>query len=372
MTKKLLITCRPTNPNVKNIGDYIQTIAVKQYSERWDGYIDREETNSYRPDDGEIRKVVFNGCYIWNYDNWPPSEYICPLFTSLHIFPFVADKLLTPKNVEYFKAHSPIGCRDLGTLHYLEDKGIPAYFSACLTLTLGDSYHHVEGGGNLLFVDPILPDLIKEKKSSLIGCVLKAMLTGLPTVIKLYQNKYFHGYSEWGHRETTSFIDRIRTLFYVCKFIEVYTSRFEYSALKNARFMSNMYRYPESKRNDNDYFMKVADDYLKEYANASLVVTSRIHVALPCVAINTPVIFVVNDLLQSSVKVFNTPGRFDGILDFFRIFTIENNILVTSDEVLSRIRKIGLTSVISNKDSWKPYAKKIKKIVLDFFNDESI
>ena len=371
MSKKLLITCRPTNPKVKNIGDYIQTIAVKQYSKKWEGYIEREETNNYKTDDGEIVKVVFNGCYIREYNNWPPSSSIHPLFTSVHIFPFVADKLLTPKNVEYFKAHGPIGCRDLGTLHCLEKKGIPAYFSACLTLTLGETFHHV-GGGKILFVDPVLPDLKNERRINLLWCVLKTMLTSLPMVAKLYRNKYFHGYSEWGHRETNSFFDKLRTLLYVCKFIEVYTSRFECSAIKNAQFISNMYRYPSVKSNDNDFFMQVAEDYLKEYSKASLVVTSRIHAALPSIAMNTPTVFVVNDLLNSSETAFNTPGRFDGIIDFFRSYTIENNRLETNDDVLCNIKKIGNKTIILNKDNWKPYAEKLKKIVLDFVRDESI
>lgn len=40
--------------------------------------------------------------------------------------------------------------------------------------------------------------------------------------------------------------------------------------------------------------LAVASDYLDTYERAKLVITSRLHVALPCVALGTPVIFLAN------------------------------------------------------------------------------
>jgi len=38
--------------------------------------------------------------------------------------------------------HAPIGARDLSTLAQLQEKGIPSYFSGCLTLTLNHPVKH--------------------------------------------------------------------------------------------------------------------------------------------------------------------------------------------------------------------------------------
>ena len=38
--------------------------------------------------------------------------------------------------IQYLQQHGPIGCRDYHTANILSTKGIPNYFSGCLTLTL--------------------------------------------------------------------------------------------------------------------------------------------------------------------------------------------------------------------------------------------
>ncbi len=48
-----------------------------------------------------------------------------------------AEVLLEGKNLDYWRAHAPVGTRDLWTLDLLRAKGVDAYFSACVTLTLG-------------------------------------------------------------------------------------------------------------------------------------------------------------------------------------------------------------------------------------------
>ncbi len=84
---------------------------------------------------------------------------------------------------------------------------------------------------------------------------------------------------------------------------------------------------------------------------------------------NTPVIFVTNELLESTEQKFNTPGRFEGILDFFRVLRIENNRLTSNDDILNSIEKINTTAIIKNKDNWKPYAEKLKKQIIEFFKN---
>lgn len=60
--------------------------------------------------------------------------------------------------------------------------------------------------------------------------------------------------------------------------------------LLNLGYVSHLY---EAGKND-DYYFSEADSLLKKYADAKLVVTSRIHCALPCIGMETPVIYVQN------------------------------------------------------------------------------
>jgi len=58
----------------------------------------------------------------------------------------------------------------------------------------------------------------------------------------------------------------------------------------------------------------MAETILKEYASASLVITSRLHSALPCLAIGTPVIFVP--------KNPHDP-RLEGYSEYLKIYSVD-------------------------------------------------
>ncbi|RYF99012.1 MAG: hypothetical protein EOO02_17785 [Chitinophagaceae bacterium] len=78
--------------------------------------------------------------------------------------------------------------------------------------------------------------------------------------------------------------------------------------LKEAIFVNQ--EPPAGKYNDDEKF-EMAEELLKKYARAKLVITSRIHCALPCLAMGTPVIFV------NGFDSFVDSCRFDGILELF-------------------------------------------------------
>jgi hypothetical protein len=67
---------------------------------------------------------------------------------------------------------------------------------------------------------------------------------------------------------------------------------------------------PANRYNDEEKFA-MAEDLLNQYAKAKLVITSRIHCALPCLAMGTPVIFI------NGFDSFVDSCRFDGILELF-------------------------------------------------------
>jgi lipopolysaccharide biosynthesis glycosyltransferase len=63
----------------------------------------------------------------------PFNKNINPLFISFHVNR--AD-MLTPETIEHLKANGPIGCRDWYTTHLLLSRGVPAFFSGCITTTV--------------------------------------------------------------------------------------------------------------------------------------------------------------------------------------------------------------------------------------------
>lgn len=122
--------------NTENIGDDIQSIATEQFLPKVDYFVPRDNMSKIK----EKCKIIMNGWFMhkpvrFKQDHrlsfdFPPKNNFEPLFVSTHL---IDDSLI---DVEYFKKHEPIGCRDLSTLELFKSKGIDAYFSGCLTLTL--------------------------------------------------------------------------------------------------------------------------------------------------------------------------------------------------------------------------------------------
>lgn len=234
-----------------NVGDEIQSLAIKQMLDRVDFYIDREKLNTFR--NQEKVKLILNGWYMDNPRNWPPSNDIEPLFISFHISHNANTNkvFLNPDNVAYFKKHEPIGCRDVQTKELLESKGIDAYFSGCATLTYENSFN--ERNNTIICADPLF-------------------------------NIYPYSYGKEIYKRLIP---------------EKYHNEIEYVGHK---------RYDVEK--DVEGRFKDAEELIEKYSKAKLVITSRIHVALPCLALGTPVIF-----LDAGYSSKNMRNRFEGLLD---------------------------------------------------------
>ena len=65
---------------------------------------------------------------------FPLHRNLRPIFISFHCN---KRSLLTPDAVEYLRRHGPVGCRDWTTTHLLNSMGVPAFFSGCVTTTIG-------------------------------------------------------------------------------------------------------------------------------------------------------------------------------------------------------------------------------------------
>lgn len=134
---------KPLKPHMKtrpvNLGDPIQSYAVKNlYREM--GIREEDIVPVPRYDmadyDGEECVCVVNSASNYEelaYDSrfMPPSAKVHAIPMSLHIH-----RELPADELAYYKTCGGVGCRDLYTVDYLKSLGVDAYLTGCLTLTL--------------------------------------------------------------------------------------------------------------------------------------------------------------------------------------------------------------------------------------------
>ncbi|WP_183568333.1 polysaccharide pyruvyl transferase family protein [Mucilaginibacter sp. SP1R1] len=307
--------------NIVNVGDYIQSIAARQFLPQVDTLVSREGLQSYN---GENIKMIMNAWYMANPTHFPPSPKIDPLYVSIHINSRIKDVMLSPETIAHFKKHEPIGCRDEYTANLLRDKGVEAYFTACMTLTLGKTFKRDKPNDEIYIVDPMFD-------SYTISELLKSP-------VQLLRRIYRRRLKEYNWREN------------------VLNSFFTKELLTKAKYITQLAEDAPSEQG-----FKIAEDYLNKLRNAKLVITSRIHCALPCLAMGVPVIFIQGGF---AAKVDNC--RFDGIVDFFN--RIDVDLSGKGHLSFKHDGKIGIDSKITNQDSHVTYAKALEKKVQDFVN----
>ena len=91
--KNLLLTYQ-SHPMI-NIGDYIQSLAARQFLLESPEWVERDYLNEY---DGEEAKLIMNGWFTYRPENWPPSPKIHPLFVAMYSTLLVNAYILTAPN----------------------------------------------------------------------------------------------------------------------------------------------------------------------------------------------------------------------------------------------------------------------------------
>ena len=81
-----------------NVGDYVQSLAARQFLPQTDQFMNRERLEEY---DGETIKLIMNGWFTHNIHHWIPAKEIDPLFVSFHMNNTAAPFMLTDKGVAY-------------------------------------------------------------------------------------------------------------------------------------------------------------------------------------------------------------------------------------------------------------------------------
>lgn len=344
MKYKLLAVSKFPNISGVNIGDYIQALASSQFLPQVDGFIDRdEELKDY---DGVPCKVIMNGWFMHSPQNWPPSKLIDPLFIAFHLNSGIKEKLLSPSSIAYLKSYQPIGCRDLNTMDLLIENGVEAYFSGCMTLTLGEKYRSSKKRNKTYIVDPLFNGDLNWR--NIIKAIYISTIHPLD-ILKLYRNKQLH--LHYGRN-------------FICKILKTALYYKEYSRIFSRKLiMESTYVHQEGMfykthlKTDLDR-LNEAERLVRLYAEASLVITSRIHCALPCLGVETPVIY-----LEKGQDIEESKCRLAGLLDLFNVVKVDNGVLVPQFETTLPITAAPPSS---NKDSWRNLANELKHRCRDF------
>jgi hypothetical protein len=320
-----------------NVGDYIQSIAAMSFYDTIDMFLERETLHDYNNGNFKI-KVILNGWFMHNPENWPPSDAIIPKIISFHISPSAAPVMLGTGGIAYLKKHGPVGCRDHWTKTLLDKHGIPCCFSGCLTLTLGRKYKEEKRDGKIYFVDMPLKRPGIGKLVSYIPIITRSW----KKIIEIQKKQK-------------------RSILHAALFYCIYQKVFADDILTSGEFIAH-YLAADDIPDDKKRF-EYAEGLIKKYAKAGLVITSRLHCALPCLGLETPVIFIPLNIRDE---------RFSGIKELLRVMNISGEEIETEDEMLRNIGgKITMRTKIENKRGYIKIKEALENECKEFMKVET-
>lgn len=340
MKHKLLTV---STENQANIGDYIQALAAAKLLPSVDGFIQREQLKDYQ---GDHAKVIMNGWFMHHTNQWPPSENIHPLFVAFHLNSLAQQQMLNSEGIAYLKAHQPIGCRDYHTVRLLQERGIEAYFSGCLTLTLGGVIKREECSGKTYFVDPYF------KTDWNVWSFLRNAATLLIHFRDIDHIARKHPEQKKG----------LRKRMILSAFYREYRRFFSRQTLIEAEYICQQSTYYKQAFGSDEERLQYAEQLVRKYADASLVVTSRIHCGLPCLGMGTPVIL-TEDARQSEAS----RCRMEGLRELFNRMEWNNGRLQPCFKLK---HTITAETVPANKTTWKPLAERLRQTVCTWLTTE--
>ncbi len=350
MVYKLLSVLKNKNLKATNIGDYIQALAASQFLPHVDGFIDREEDlNNYSDD---YCTVIMNGWFMHNPKNWPPTDNINPLFVSFHINYLAKNGLTSIDSVNYLKKHSPIGCRDYYTAEMLQEKGVDAYFSGCLTLTLGMKYATEKKSEKTYIVDPLID--IPDNKFYVLKQIFKSF-GSFNDIWKLYRNPRL-SFNSGVH----FFREYVKTTLYYFEYSRI----FGRDIIVNSEYEHQQSKYYYRTLPTNKQRIDEAERLVKEYAQAKFVITSRIHCALPCLGLGTPVVYI------DTAKTTKADScRMKGIINLFNVINQDHGRLIPQFETSI---PISYDNIPVNKKEWIPLAENLIEKCKDFISKTQV
>jgi hypothetical protein len=216
-----------------NLGDDIQSYADERFLPQVDYIIDREKLDTFCSDEGEKVSIIMGGWYLYKHLNWPPSPFIKPLPISMHFDTFYS-KVAGEKITRNFVFE------EYGATWLIENGPIGCRDEGTKKLLEGYGIPAYFSGCITLTIDPF-ENVEKHNK---------IILVDVPKDVREYAIKN-------SNKECieTSHSVKMSTLDWVTR-------------------------------------KQLVERQLKLYQGAALVITTRLHAALPCLALGVPVLFI--------------------------------------------------------------------------------
>lgn len=216
----------------------------------------------------------------------------------------------------------------------LKEKGVDSYFSGCLTTTIGNTYKIKEGEKRegIYFVDPYIPFADNPHNFSLFKDAFILFFTGLPLLVtkrklvsRVANNLYKEGYGIALKAKFISYnpiykvfyniFSKIAPPIFSLIFLSLYSKKFSWELLEEANYIPHIYQAGSFKSEEEKF--EYAESLVKKYAKARLVITSRIHSALPCLSLETPHIYTAHPVDMKTRASRRHNSRFEGLADLF-------------------------------------------------------
>ena len=347
----LIIVNEGTSPTF-NVGDYMQALAALQFLPSGTAPIllERDDLSRTSDEHGMV-KVIMNGWWMSCPSNFPPASSIQPLYRSFHLRPRIEKFFFTTDTISHLKKYQPIGCRDTNTAEMMQAHGIKAYFSGCLTLTLGLSYKHMSQDSSPIYIiDPFVGKFLCKDMFLSMSITLRCLYTLLfrSSLIIKVANRI---------KETCPSKQGSGLWQYATRICAIYASSIDHALLENAIYRTHM--IPAKCIGSHTERLEYARQLLSDYSKAKFVITSKLHCGLPCLGIGTPVVFVAASAMFRS-------GRLGGIIDLFRFALIKKGKCILNSKDFQQ-KSIGRTYHFSNYDRYMKYADDLMSDCQDFF-----
>lgn len=298
--------------DTENIGDDIQAYAAMQFLPHVDYYIDREHLDTFVSENLETVKMIMNGWFIKNKWNWPPAPVIDPLLISMH-----------------FQREDLLGINEI----FLQEVG-GKYFSD----------HAIVGCR-----DTETQNFLQENKidTYFSGCLTLTLQDKFDRKV----DKPYCCITNCGD-EIVNYVKEKRPD------LDIKIISQEPAVDKSASWDKRFHE---------------VEILLQTYQNAEFVVTTRLHCAMPCLALKTPVLFLNDETIiendrfagLSDLLYCESPKNF---LEGSKIYDIENppinkkNYLLLRNALIEKCKQFVAEEKNSFEKEWllKKYEENAK------------
>ena len=219
--------------DTENIGDDVQSYVATKYLPRIDYIIDRDNVTAFVPDEKEYVATIMNAWWMNKKFNWPPSPYIYPKMISMHFTHY-------------------------DTIYHIDQKHI----------TTGYGKEYLKKYEPIGCRDSYTKNLLKENG-------IDAYFSGCMT---LTLDKF-----EDVEKEDYILLVDVADAIY---------EKVKNTTDKRIERITNNRNRDEYSKLDWNTRKEYVEEYLKTIQKASLVITPRLHCALPSLALQTPVLLI--------------------------------------------------------------------------------